>query len=129
MELTSKIVVRPFGQKLSILPIGTQTVTKGGIHIPDSAQNKPMMLARVLAIGDGHEDSSYSGKWPPPGIKRGTLLIVGRFAGVEIPLTDRPETQWPRVINVAEILGVVVSPRGSNGKSAQLSMGRPPASS
>lgn len=103
MELTSKTLVAPWGKKFIVLPIGTQTISKGGIIIPETAQNKPGWLARVLSVGDGDGEKGWK-----KGVKKGSILVIGRFAGTELPLSDKPETEWPRVISVDEILGVVV---------------------
>ena len=111
MRLTSKSKVKPIGQKFLVRPLPDQDRfqtrdTKITIHRPDVARDKPI-VGHILAIGDGKEDTSYVGEWPPDGYKVGSLIIFGKYAGTEIPLEDTKEEEWPRIIGIAEVQGLV----------------------
>lgn len=66
--------IQPIGERVLVEPIEAQTVTAGGIILPDSAKEKPQQ-SKVLAIGAAIKDSP---------VKVGDRVIHGKFAGVEI---------------------------------------------
>lgn len=106
--LTSKHRVRPIGKNLLVKPELPPKKTASGIHIPDNAKNKPL-IGTVLAIGDGKTESKYVGEWPPDeiGVKKGSIVIFDRFAGVELMVDDLKEEEWPRLLHIDEVRGVV----------------------
>lgn len=107
MELNSKDVLRPVGARILVKLVPDNEKIAGSVLVkPDSAQTKSS-IGVVLALGDGKQETSYSGEWPPQGIKKGTLLLFSRFAGNEIPLEDVREKEWPRIIGIEEVLGIV----------------------
>ncbi|OGR24405.1 MAG: hypothetical protein A2139_02925 [Desulfobacca sp. RBG_16_60_12] len=112
--LTSRDTVKPVGKQLLVRPLEAMKISKGGIVIPDTAKNKPL-LGKVIAVGDGLSESKYVGKWPPTeiGIEVGTTVIFDRFAGVELPVDDLPEIEFPRLIHIDEVRGVLEGRRKS----------------
>lgn len=44
--------IKPIGDKIAIKPAAAEEVTKGGIVLPGSAQEKPQQ-GEVIAVGDG----------------------------------------------------------------------------
>lgn len=105
--LTSKHRVRPIGKNLLVAP-ELPPKKMGSIIVPDNAKNKPL-IGRVLAIGDGLSESKYVGNWPPDelGIKKGTIIVFDRFAGIELMVDDLKEEEWPRLLHIDEVKGVV----------------------
>jgi chaperonin GroES len=57
--------------------------TKGGIIIPDTAQEKPQE-ADVIAVGSGAGDES--GKLIPIDLKVGDRILLGKWSGTEIKI-------------------------------------------
>lgn len=78
-------------KKLSITPVaGTknrvivkadpaETVTKGGIIIPDTAQEKPQR-GTIMAVSSKDEDGNT------PVVKEGNKVLYGKYAGTEIQI-------------------------------------------
>ena len=71
----------PLGDKVLVAPISKDKVSKGGIIIPDTA-NQPAMLGHVLAAGTGI--TTESGALIPMPVKRGDLVAFTRYAGTDI---------------------------------------------
>jgi len=55
--------------------------TAGGIHLPESAQERPQR-AEVVAVGEGQKLDS--GKVVPPPVKVGDVVIHAKYGGTEI---------------------------------------------
>lgn len=107
MEFTKKTKLTPFGSRFLVKPVATSDRLGSGILVkPETAKDKPI-VGTVVAIGDGFQDTNYVGKWPPQGIKIGTKVLFGRFAGEEIRLEDGLEKDWPRLIGVEEIKAII----------------------
>jgi chaperonin GroES len=106
--LTSKSKVRPIGKYLLVSPVPAADTMRGRIIVPETAKTKPL-LGVVMAIGDGKTESKYVGEWPPSeiGIEKGTTVVFGRFDGTELPVDDLEEKDWPRLLHVDEIKGVL----------------------
>jgi chaperonin GroES len=76
--------VRPLADRILIERV-EEEVKKGGIIIPDSAKEKPQQ-GKVIAVGPGRYDDS--GKLVPMGVKKGDLILFGKYSGNEIRVGD-----------------------------------------
>jgi chaperonin GroES len=54
---------RPLHDRVVVKRVEEDTKTKGGIIIPDTAQEKPMQ-GEVIAVGPGGRDEAASGRAP-----------------------------------------------------------------
>ncbi len=71
----------PLGEQVIVRPLEPETVTAGGIVLPDSAQQKPQQ-GRVLAVGDGrHLDC---GRRASPQVSEGDRVLFNRWAGTTV---------------------------------------------
>lgn len=105
MKLNRRSKVRPLGQRILVKPLkDDETFGTGVIVKPQIAENKPV-IGKVVAIGDGHQDTNFTGEWPP--LDMGQIVLYGRYAGVEIATEDEKEAEWARMVSIDEILGVV----------------------
>jgi len=59
---------------------------KGNIIIPDTAKEKPQQ-GKVIAVGTGRIDES--GKRIPMDVKKGDLILFGKYSGSEIKVDDK----------------------------------------
>jgi chaperonin GroES len=59
---------------------------KGGIIIPDTAKEKPQQ-GKVLAVGAGRFDEA--GKRIPMDVKKGDVILFGKYSGNEIRMDDK----------------------------------------
>ena len=73
------IRVRPRGDRVVIRRDESESVTEGGIIIPDAAKDKPHK-GTVLAVGPGRQ--SEVGAWMPiKGLEVGDRVLYTKFAG------------------------------------------------
>ena len=79
----SKTKFRPLHDRLVVRRITALEKTKGGIIIPDSAQEKPSE-GEVIAVGPGGRDDA--GKLIPIDIKTGDRVLFGKWSGTEVKL-------------------------------------------
>ncbi len=79
----AKTKFRPLHDRLVVRRITALEKTKGGIIIPDSAQEKPSE-GEVIAVGPGGRDES--GKLIPMDIKAGDRVLFGKWSGTEVKL-------------------------------------------
>ena len=74
--------VKPLGEMVLLKAIEEEQVSSGGINIPDTAKEKPMM-AEVVAVGPG---GNVDGKEVPMVLKVGDKVVYRRYAGTELKL-------------------------------------------
>lgn len=55
--------------------------TAGGIHLPESAQERPQK-ATVIAVGEGRKLDN--GSVVAPDVKEGDMVVIARYGGTEI---------------------------------------------
>ena len=96
----AKTKFRPLHDRVVVRRIGAEEKTKGGIIIPDSAQEKPQE-GEVIAIGPGGRDES--GKLIPIDVKPGSRVLFGKWSGTEVKL-DGEELL---IMKESDIMGVI----------------------
>ncbi|MDI9569515.1 MAG: co-chaperone GroES [Pseudomonadota bacterium] len=94
--------IRPLHDQVLVIRQESEQKTAGGIIIPDTAKEKPIE-GRLVAVGPGKMDRE--GKRIPMDVKKGDLVLFGRYAGTEIKI-DGVEHLMMRV---DDILGVLES--------------------
>jgi chaperonin GroES len=82
-----------------------QETKKGGIIIPDTAKEKPQQ-GKVVAVGDGKRDEK--GNKIPLEVKKGDLILFGKYAGTEIKLVDKDYL----IIQEGDVLGIIEKEKG-----------------
>jgi chaperonin GroES len=75
----------PLGDRVIIKPKAPEEKTKGGIILPDTAQEKPME-GEVVAVGSGKIDDS--GKKIAMDLKVGDKVLYGKYSGTEVKIND-----------------------------------------
>ena len=75
----------PIGDRVVVKRLEAETRTKGGIVLPDSAQEKPKR-GKVVAVGEGKRLDS--GELVKPSVKAGDEVLFSSFAGTEITIED-----------------------------------------
>lgn len=75
--------LRPLGDRVILRRLDSEDKTKGGIIIPDSAQEKPME-GMIVAAGPGRYDDK--GKRVPLTVKAKDKVLFSKYAGSEIKL-------------------------------------------
>jgi chaperonin GroES len=75
--------VRPLHDRILVKRLDSESKTKGGIIIPDTAKEKPQE-ALVVAAGPGKVNED--GKLTPLDVKKGDKVLFGKYSGSEITL-------------------------------------------
>jgi len=96
----AKTKFRPLHDRVVVRRIGAEEKTKGGIIIPDTAQEKPQE-GEVIAVGPGGRDES--GKLIPIDVKPGSRVLFGKWSGTEVKL-DGEELL---IMKESDIIGVI----------------------
>ncbi|MDH5185580.1 MAG: co-chaperone GroES [candidate division WOR-3 bacterium] len=77
--------VRPLQDRILVERI-EEEVKKGNIIIPDTAKEKPQQ-GKIIAVGPGRIDES--GKRVPMDVKKGDIILFGKYSGNEIKIDDK----------------------------------------
>jgi len=96
----AKTKFRPLHDRVVVRRITAEEKTKGGIIIPDTAQEKPQE-GEVIAVGPGARDES--GKLIPIDVKAGNRVLFGKWSGTEVKL-DGEELL---IMKESDIMGVI----------------------
>jgi len=72
--------IRLLGDRVMVQRAEAET-TSGGIHLPESAQERPQK-AKVIAIGEGR--TLDSGEVVTPEVEVGDMVIISKYGGTEI---------------------------------------------
>lgn len=73
--------VRPLHDRVLIRRLDIEETTKGGIIIPDTAQEKPQE-GEVVAVGEGK--ALDDGSVQPLNVKAKDKILFGKYGGTEI---------------------------------------------
>ena len=96
----AKSKFRPLHDRVVVKRIDAEAKTKGGIIIPDTAQEKPMQ-GEVIAVGPGGRDEN--GKLIPIDLKVGETILFGKWSGNEVKI-DGVEYL---IMKESDIMGVI----------------------
>ena len=92
--------VRPLGDRVLVKRVNAGTKTKGGIIIPDTAQDKPTE-AVVVAAGPGavRDDGSRRELM----LKTGDRVLFGKYNGTEVTIDGEDHL----ILRESDVLGVL----------------------
>ena len=96
----SKTKLRPLGDKILVKRAESETKTKSGLYLPDTAKEKPQQ-ATIIAIGDGKVLDN--GTRAPFQVKVGDKILLGKWGGTEVKLNDEELL----IISEDDILAVI----------------------
>ncbi len=91
---------KPLGNRV-LIRRSKAIATKGGILLPESAQEKPKQ-GEIIAAGPGAEDKN--GKIQPLSVKVGDKVLFSSYAGTEVKSNDDEELM---ILKEDEILGIL----------------------
>jgi chaperonin GroES len=92
--------LRPLHDRVVVRRITAEEKTRGGIIIPDTAQEKPME-GEVIAVGPGARNEA--GAIVAPDVKAGDRVLFGKWSGTEVKL-DGEELL---IMKESDLMGVV----------------------
>lgn len=93
--------LKPLADRVVVEPLDPESKSKGGIIIPDTAQQKSQR-GRVLAVGPGRWNDE-TGKRQPMSLEVGQTILYSRYAGSEFEL----DGDKVLVLGESEVLAVV----------------------
>ena len=91
---------RPLHDRVVVKRVESDTKTKGGIIIPDTAKEKPQE-GEIIAVGPGGRDES--GKIVPIDVKAGDRILFGKWSGTEVKI-DGDEFI---IMKESDVMGVI----------------------
>ena len=95
------MTIRPLHDHVVVEPtISKKAVTKGGILLPDSAQEKPLE-GKVVAVGAGSRNKK--GNLVAPSVKAGDRVVYAKWSGSEVKVDQKDFI----ILRESDILGVV----------------------
>jgi len=94
------MTIRPLYDRIVVKRIEEKQQMQGGLHIPDSAKEKPQE-AEVTAVGKGKR--LEDGTIVPLDVKVGDRVLLGKYAGSEVKL----EGEEHLILREDDILGVL----------------------
>jgi chaperonin GroES len=74
-------MLRPLADRIIVKNTGAEDITRGGIVLPDSAQEKPTK-GEVIAVGPGK--LLENGQVAPMEVKPGDQVLYGKYGGTEV---------------------------------------------
>ena len=77
--------LKPMSDRVVVRPSEQESVTKGGIFLPDTAQERPQQ-GEVVAAGPGRV--LQNGKRVEMEVKPGDIVIYSKYAGTEVEVED-----------------------------------------
>ena len=75
--------MKPLADRVVIKPSPADEKTKGGIILPDTAKEKPV-IGEVVAVGPGKVTDD--GKKIVPEVKVGDKVLYGKYSGTEVTI-------------------------------------------
>ena len=75
--------IKPLSDRVVVQPAEAEEKTKGGIILPDTAQEKPQQ-GKIVAVGPGK--ASDAGTIIKMTVKTGDVVLYGKYSGTEITI-------------------------------------------
>ena len=96
----AKTKFRPLHDRVVVKRIDAEEKSRGGIIIPDTAQEKPSQ-GEVIAVGPGGRDEA--GKIIKPDVKVGDRVLFGKWSGTEVKI----DGQELLIMKESDVMGVI----------------------
>ena len=93
---------RPLHDRVLIRRVGQEEKTRGGIFIPDTAQEKPME-GEIVAVGPGTRGED--GTLQSLDVKSGDRVLFGKWSGTEVKI-DGEELM---IMKESDIMGIIAN--------------------
>ncbi len=75
--------IKPLSDRVVIKPAPAEEKTKGGIILPDTAKEKPV-VGEIVAVGPGRK--AEDGNLVAMDLKVGDKVLYGKYSGTEVTL-------------------------------------------
>jgi len=92
--------IRPLADRVIVQRVEAESVTTGGIVLPDSAKEKPQR-GKVISVGKGRVlDDGGLGKMQ---VKKGDAVLFTSYAGTEVKIKG----QEYLIMNESDIMAII----------------------
>ena len=102
---------RPLHDRVVVKRVKEEEKSKGGIIIPDTAQEKPQE-GEILAVGPGARDED--GEYIKLDVKVGDRILFGKWSGTEVKI----DGQEYLIMKESDVMGVIEGRETSSRKAA-----------
>jgi chaperonin GroES len=102
---------RPLHDRVVVKRVKEEEKTKGGIIIPDTAQEKPQE-GEVIAVGPGARDED--GERVALDVKVGDRILFGKWSGTEVKIDGEDLL----IMKESDIMGIVEAKKPKKEKEA-----------
>jgi chaperonin GroES len=92
--------LKPLHDRVLVERVNSEDKTKGGIIIPDTAQEKPME-GKVLAAGSGARNEN--GQIVALDVKKGDRILFGKWSGTEVKIDGKELL----IMKESDIMGII----------------------
>ena len=92
--------LKPLHDRVLVERVSSEDKTKGGIIIPDTAQEKPME-GKVLAAGRGARNEN--GQVVALDVKKGDRILFGKWSGTEVKIDGKELL----IMKESDIMGII----------------------
>ena len=92
--------LKPLHDRVLVERVNSEDKTKGGIIIPDTAQEKPME-GKVLAAGNGARNQN--GQVVALDVKKGDRILFGKWSGTEVKIDGKELL----IMKESDIMGII----------------------
>jgi chaperonin GroES len=92
--------LKPLHDRVLVERVDQEDKTKGGIIIPDTAQEKPME-GKVLASGNGARNEN--GQVVALDVKKGDRILFGKWSGTEVKVDGKDLL----IMKESDIMGII----------------------
>ena len=92
--------LKPLHDRVLVERVDQEDKTKGGIIIPDTAQEKPME-GKVLAAGSGARNEN--GQVVALDVKKGDRILFGKWSGTEVKVDGKELL----IMKESDIMGII----------------------
>ena len=92
--------LKPLHDRVLVERVNSEDKTKGGIIIPDTAQEKPME-GKVLAVGGGARNEN--GQIVALDVKKGDRILFGKWSGTEVKIDGKELL----IMKESDIMGII----------------------
>ena len=92
--------LKPLHDRVLVERVNSEDKTKGGIIIPDTAQEKPME-GKVISVGGGARNEN--GKVVALDVKKGDRILFGKWSGTEVKIDGKELL----IMKESDIMGII----------------------
>ena len=92
--------LKPLHDRVLVERVEQEDRTKGGIIIPDTAQEKPME-GKVISVGGGARNEN--GQVVALDVKKGDRILFGKWSGTEVKMDGKELL----IMKESDIMGII----------------------